>query len=103
LSAVCPFNTLHVIPACPESFFFCFPYCPIRKISVERRGTRVKRFFVSEARRAELKNLTESRWSETPGDWMRLSNARSFFINNHVLACRSHVIIRGSFFGTFLH
>jgi hypothetical protein len=46
----------------------CSPYCPIREISVERGGTRVKRFFVSEARRAELKNLTEERRSETPGD-----------------------------------
>jgi hypothetical protein len=45
-----------------------FPYCPIRGISVERRGTRVKRFFVSEAHRAELENLTEERWSGTPGD-----------------------------------
>jgi hypothetical protein len=43
-------------------------YCPIRKISVERQGTRVKRFFVSEARRAELENLTECRRSGTPGD-----------------------------------
>jgi hypothetical protein len=42
---------------------------PIRKISVQRRGTRVKRFFVSEAQGAELKNLTESRQSGTPGDF----------------------------------
>ena len=48
--------------------FVAFPYCPIGKISVKRRGPRVKRFFVSEAHRAELKNLTEERWSETPGD-----------------------------------
>jgi hypothetical protein len=34
---------------------------PIREISVQRRGTRVKRFFVSEARMAELENLTEYR------------------------------------------
>jgi hypothetical protein len=39
----------------------CFLYCPIREISVERGGTRVKRFFVSEAHRAELENLTEYR------------------------------------------
>jgi hypothetical protein len=44
-------------------------YCPIREISVKRRGTRVKRFFVSEARRAELENLTEYRQSGTPGDF----------------------------------
>jgi hypothetical protein len=44
-------------------------YCPIRKISVERRGPRVKRFFVSEAQRAELENLTEDRQSGTPGDF----------------------------------
>ena len=43
-------------------------YCPIRKISVERGGSRVKRFFVFEANRAELKNLTEARQSGTPGD-----------------------------------
>jgi hypothetical protein len=43
-------------------------YCPIREISVERQDTRVKRFFVSEAQRAELKNLTEYRRSGTPGD-----------------------------------
>jgi hypothetical protein len=42
---------------------------PIRKISVEREGTRVKRFFVSEAQRAELENLTEYRRSGTPGDF----------------------------------
>jgi hypothetical protein len=52
---------------------------PIREISVERRGARVKRFFVSEAQRAELNNLTEYRGSVTPGDYPR-----------------------GSFFGTFL-
>jgi hypothetical protein len=46
-----------------------FWYCPIREISVERGGTRVKRFFVSEAQRAELKNLTEYRGSGTPGDF----------------------------------
>jgi hypothetical protein len=45
------------------------PYCPIRKISVKRRGPRVKRFFVSEAQRAELENLTEERGSGTPGDF----------------------------------
>jgi hypothetical protein len=44
-------------------------YCPIRGISVERVGTRVKRFFVSEAQRAELKNLNEYRQSGTPGDF----------------------------------
>jgi hypothetical protein len=44
-------------------------YGPIRNISVERRGTRVKRFFVSEARRAELENLTEARQSGAPGDF----------------------------------
>jgi hypothetical protein len=43
-------------------------YCPIRKISVERRGTRVKRFFVSEAQRAELENLSEYRRSGATGD-----------------------------------
>jgi hypothetical protein len=47
----------------------CFLYGPIREISVERRGTRVKRFFVSEADKAELKNLTEARQSVTPGDF----------------------------------
>jgi hypothetical protein len=46
-----------------------FLYCPIREISVQRRGTRVKRFFVSEAQGAELENLTESRQSGTPGDF----------------------------------
>ena len=45
-----------------------FMYCPIREISVERGGTKVKRFFVSEARRDELGNLTEYRQSGTPGD-----------------------------------
>jgi hypothetical protein len=44
-------------------------YCPIREISVERGGTRVKRFFVSEAHGDELKNLTEYRQSGTPGDF----------------------------------
>jgi hypothetical protein len=44
-------------------------YCPIREISVERGGTRVKRFFVSEAAKAELENLTEDRRSGTPGDF----------------------------------
>jgi hypothetical protein len=44
-------------------------YCPIRKISVERQGTRVKRFFVSEDISSELKNLTEYRKSGTPGDF----------------------------------
>jgi hypothetical protein len=48
---------------------FVFLYCPIRKISVKRRGTRVKRFFVSEAQGAELENLTEYRQSVTPGDF----------------------------------
>ena len=33
---------------------------------------------------------------------MRLSNARSFFINNHVLACRAHVIMTGASFWYFL-
>jgi hypothetical protein len=46
-----------------------FWYCPIRKISVERQGTRGKRFFVSEARKDELKNLTEYRGSGTPEDF----------------------------------
>jgi hypothetical protein len=45
-----------------------FMFCPIREISEERGGTRVKRFFVSEAYRAELKNITEYRKSGTPGD-----------------------------------
>ena len=45
-----------------------FMYCPIREISVERGGTKVKRFFVFEARRDELGNLTEYRQSGTPGD-----------------------------------
>jgi hypothetical protein len=47
----------------------CFSYCPIRKISVERRGTRVKKFIVFEAQRAELKNITEYRRSGMPGDF----------------------------------
>jgi hypothetical protein len=42
---------------------------PIREISVQRGGARVKRFFVSEAQRAELENLTEYRQSGTPGDF----------------------------------
>jgi hypothetical protein len=62
----------------------------------------VKRFFVSEAQGAELKNLSEYLRSGTPGDWMRLSNARSFYIKNYVLACRSHVIISGASFWYFL-
>jgi hypothetical protein len=48
---------------------YCFQNCPIREISVERRGTRVKRFFVSEDVSSELKNLTEYRQSGTPGDF----------------------------------
>jgi hypothetical protein len=46
-----------------------FLYCPIREISVERRGARVKRFFVFEVVAAELENLTEARQSGTPGDF----------------------------------
>jgi hypothetical protein len=46
-----------------------YVFCPIREISVQRRGTRVKRFFVSEAQGAELENLTESRQSGAPGDF----------------------------------
>jgi hypothetical protein len=60
----------------------CIPYCPIRKISVERRGSRVKRFFVSEAWSAELKNLTEYRRSGTPGDFAALKNTG----NSHIIA-----------------
>jgi hypothetical protein len=44
-------------------------YCPIRKISVERGGARVKRFNVSEDISSELLNLTEYRQSGTPGDF----------------------------------
>jgi hypothetical protein len=76
-------------------------YCPIREISVERRGTRVKRFFVSEAQRAELKNLTEERQSGTPGDWtgavflvlFYTKKVRNDFLYNnfnHQLAHTSH-------------
>jgi hypothetical protein len=43
-------------------------YGPIRKISVERRRVNVKRFFVSEAAKAELENLTKDRQSVAPGD-----------------------------------
>jgi hypothetical protein len=50
----------------------------------------------------DIKSLAEYRKSGTPGDWMRLSNARSFFINNHVLAWRSHVIMTGASFWYFL-
>ena len=50
-----------------------FWYCTIRKISVERRGRRIKRFFVSEAQGAELENLTKYRGSETPGDFLGAS------------------------------
>jgi hypothetical protein len=44
---------------------------PIREISVERRGTRVKKFNVFEPRcfRGELLNFTEYRRSGTPGDF----------------------------------
>jgi hypothetical protein len=49
-----------------------------------------------------LDSLTEYRGNGTPGDWMRLSNAGSFFINKYVLACRSHVIIEGASFWYFL-
>jgi hypothetical protein len=46
-------------------------YCPIRKISVERGGARVKKFNVFEPRyfRGELLNFTEERRSGTPGDF----------------------------------
>jgi hypothetical protein len=49
----------------------CFMYCPIREISVERGGTRVKKFNVFEPRyfRGELLNFRESRQSGTPGDF----------------------------------
>jgi hypothetical protein len=44
---------------------------PIREISVELRGTRVKKFNVFEPRyfRGELLNFTEYRQSGTPGDF----------------------------------
>jgi hypothetical protein len=58
-------------------------YCPIREISVQRGGTRVKRFFVSEAQGAELENLTEARQSGAPGD---LSGASFwYFLREKVL------------------
>jgi hypothetical protein len=46
-------------------------YCPIREISVERQGTRVKKFNVSEPRyfSGELLNFSEYRQSGTPGDF----------------------------------
>jgi hypothetical protein len=46
-----------------------FMYCPIREISVERRGTRVKKFNVFEDVSSELLNFTEERTSGTHGDF----------------------------------
>jgi hypothetical protein len=46
----------------------CSPYCPIREISVERGGMRVKKFNVFEDVSSELLNSTEYRQSGTPGD-----------------------------------
>jgi hypothetical protein len=59
-------STMHSIK---RNTFHMSGYCPIREISVERQGTRVKRFFVSEDVSSELENLTESRQSTTPGDF----------------------------------